>query len=95
MVIRDQDEVLKNIKSFASAYQKLLLEKKAIDRDIKELKENYKEEGVPVGIVTKVLNKIKAKEKMSESDRLEEDIIFEKLDADTEILQNIRELLSK
>ena len=95
MVIRSQDEMMDSIKRFAGEYQALLLEKKAIDTAIKELKDNFKEDGVPVGVVTKVLNKIKAKVKMSESDRLEEDIIFEKLESDTAILQNIADLIAK
>lgn len=95
MVIKTQDEMIENIKSFVGEYQALLLQKKEIDESIKELKDNYKEDGVPVGVVSKVLNKIKAQLKMSESDRLEEEIIMEKLEADENILVNIEALIAK
>jgi uncharacterized protein (UPF0335 family) len=95
MEIRSQDEVMENIKSYAIALIEKQLEKKQLDEDIKTIKDNFKEEGVPVSLVTKVMNKIKAKMKQSEADALEEDIIMEKLEADEVIQSNIAALIEK
>jgi uncharacterized protein (UPF0335 family) len=95
MEIRSQDEVMENIKSYAIALIEKQLEKKQLDEDIKTIKDNFKEEGVPVSLVTKVMNKIKAKMKQSEADALEEDIIMEKLEADEDIQSNIAALIEK
>jgi len=92
MEIRTTDEVMENIKNFAVALQELQLRKKEIDGEIKDLKAEYKEEGVAVGLVSKILSKMKTKAKLSDSDLLEEDIITEKLEAIAEIQNNISAL---
>jgi uncharacterized protein (UPF0335 family) len=80
MEIRTPEEAIENIMNYARALLELQQQKKNIDDDIKELKQNFKEEGVAVGKVTKVLNKIKSEMKQSESDKVEEEIIKEHLE---------------
>jgi len=86
---KSTEEVFTEIKDFALELFELQLKKKGIDEEIKELKTSWKEEGVAVGKVTKVINQLKARAKMSEADKLEEDIIFEKLEADDTIQNKI------
>lgn len=95
MEIRTTTEARANIESFAKRLLNLLKEKKSIDEDIKALKEEFKEEGVPVGIVTSVLNRIKAEKKKSDSEKFEEDTIKEWLEANTEIDNEIGILIAK
>lgn len=75
MEIRTQEEAKQNIEEFTRRFLNLQLEKKKIDADIKELKNEFKEEGVAVGAVVKVINKIKRDKKQSESDKFEEESI--------------------
>jgi len=93
MAVRRSDEIMENSKAFAKELQGLMLQKKAIDEEIKELKDNYKEDGVAVGVVTKALNKIKAAQKQSEAESMEESIIMEGLEADDDIMSNIATLI--
>ena len=89
MEIRSSEEVLENIMSCANELLAIQLQKKGLDEDIKALKQTWKEEGVAVGKVTKVLSKLKARAKMTESDKLEEDIIEEKLAGNEDIQDSI------
>lgn len=89
MEIRSSEEVLENIMSCANELLAIQLQKKGLDEDIKALKQTWKEEGVAVGKVTKVLGKLKARAKMTESDKLEEDIIEEKLAGNEDIQDSI------
>jgi len=89
MEIRSSEDAMENIIRYARAINDLQIAKKAIDDDIKQIKQDYKEEGVAVGKVTKVLNQIKARAKMNESDKLEEDILYEKLEADEGVQNDI------
>ena len=95
MEIRTTQEARANIESFAKRLLNLLKEKKSLDEDIKALKEEFKEEGVPVGIVTSVLNRIKAEKKKSDSEKFEEDTIKEWLESNTEIDNEIGILIAK
>lgn len=85
MEIRTSDEARKNIEEFSKRYIELLKQKKDLDSDIKMLKEEFKEEGVPVGIVTRVINRIKAEKKKTESEIFEEDTIKEWLESNADI----------
>jgi uncharacterized protein (UPF0335 family) len=85
MEIRTSEEARKNIEEFSKRYIELLKQKKDLDSDIKMLKEEFKEEGVPVGIVTRVLNRIKAEKKKTESEIFEEDTIKEWLESNADI----------
>ena len=92
MIVKTPEESIKNLTDYAKELMKLQLHKKSIDADIKELKQHWKEEGVAVSKVTKVLNRIKSKQKMSETDLSEEELIQEYLERDNEITDNILEL---
>ena len=95
MEIRTTEEARANIENFTKRLIELMKQKKAIDQDIKALKDEFKEEGVPVGIVSSVLNKIKSKKKKSDSERFEEETIQEWLEANPEIDSSIGELIAK
>jgi uncharacterized protein (UPF0335 family) len=95
MEIRTTEEARANIENFTKRLIELMKQKKAIDQDIKALKDEFKEEGVPVGIVSSVLNKIKSKKKKSDSERFEEETIQEWLEANPEIDSGIGELIAK
>lgn len=58
----------------------LELEKKKIQEKIKELKADYKEEGIAVSIICRVFNRIKKKKKQTESEKFEEEAIQEILE---------------
>ena len=95
MEIRTGEEVRENIENFTKEYLKLLLQKKMIDEEIKDVKNNYKEDGVPVSIVCKVLNKIKSSKKKTDSEKHEEDIIADWLETNKDIDNDISTLLAK
>lgn len=95
MEIRTTEEARANIENFTKRLIELLKQKKAIDQDIKALKDEFKEEGVPVGIVSSVLNKIKSKKKKSDSERFEEETIQEWLEANPDIDSGIGDLIAR
>lgn len=95
MQIKSSEEMMENIKRYTLELQELQLQKKAIDDDIKKLKADYKEEGVPVSVVGKALAELKKKAKLSDNDMLELDIIQEKLAADETVMVNIQSMLGK
>lgn len=95
MQIRTADEARENIENFSKEYLKLVMQKKSIDEEIKEMRNNYKEDGVPVGKVTKVLNKIKANKKKSDTEQTEENIIEEWLENNKEIDDMLTTLIAK
>ena len=95
MEIRTSEEVRTNIENFTRRWLELLNQKRVIEHDMKVLKDEFKEEGVPVGIVTKVINKIKTEKKKSDSELFEEDKIKEWLAANPEIDNSIGMLNSK
>lgn len=92
MEILNQEEAVQKITDYAIELHELQLQKKAIDDEIKEMKQSWKEEGVNVSKVTKVLNKIKAMAKMTEADIFEEQLIEEKLAANETIQNNVAAL---
>ena len=93
MEIRTSEEAKSNVISFTKRYIELLKQKKAIDEDIKELKNEFKEEGVPVGIVTSVFNRIKANKKKTDSELFEAETMTEWLEADQAVNDGIGELV--
>lgn len=95
MEIRTTEEARANIEEFTKRFLNLQKQKKALDQDIKALKDEFKEEGVPVGIVASVINKIKAEKKKSDSEIFEEDTIKEWLQTNPEIDSEIGELIAK
>lgn len=95
MEIRSTEEARTNIVNFTKRFLDLQKQKKALDEDIKALKEEFKEEGVPVSIVTSVINKIKRDKKKNDSERFEEDTIQEWLESNADIDNDIGELIAK
>lgn len=95
MEIRTTEEARTNIEEFTKRFLTLQMQKKALDQDIKALKEEFKEEGVPVGIVSSVINKIKSEKKKSDSERFEEDTIKEWLESNADIDNEIGALIAK
>lgn len=95
MEIRSQEDVKQNIVDFANRFLSLQLQKKAIDEEIADLKAEFKENGVPVGIVTKCINSIKSKKKKTESEIFELETIEAWLESDKGVDQNITELVAK
>jgi uncharacterized protein (UPF0335 family) len=95
MEIRTSEEARSNIESFTKRYIELLKQKKQIDEDVKALKDEFKEEGVPVGIVTSVFNKIKAEKKKTDAELFEEETIKEWLESNPDIDNEIGMLIAK
>jgi uncharacterized protein (UPF0335 family) len=95
MEVRTELEARENIENFTKEYLKLLLHKKTIDQDIKDIKDNYREDGVPVNMVCKVINRIKAAKKKTDSEVHEEDIITEWLEQNKDIDDSICTLMAK
>lgn len=85
MEIRTSEEARQNIESFSKRYLELLMQKKALDSDIKALKQEFNEEGVPTGKVASALNKIKAEKKKSDAELFEEETIKEWLESNSDI----------
>lgn len=95
MEVRTSEEARKNIEDFAKRFLTLQQQKKIIDQDIKALKEEFKEEGVPVGIVTSVVNKIKSEKKKSDSEKYELEVIQEWLETNESVDNQIETLIAK
>lgn len=95
MEIRSTDESKEKIISFANELLTLQLRKKEIDDEIKELKSQFKEDGVPTNIVTKCINSIKSKKKKSESEIFELETIESWLETDKTVDDNITVLIAK
>lgn len=95
MEMRTAEEARENIENFTKELLKLMIHKKTIDQEIKDIKANYKEDGVPVGTVCKVINKIKSTKKKTDSEKYEEDIIAEWLETNKDIDDSISTLMAK
>lgn len=95
MEIRSTEEARRNIENFTRRFLNLQKQKKQIDEDIKALKQEFKEEGVPVNIVVSVINKIKQRKKKSDLEILEEETIKEWLESNKDIDDEIGELIAK
>jgi uncharacterized protein (UPF0335 family) len=95
MEVRTSKEAQKNIEDFTKRFLDLLKQKKSLDDDIKSLKEEFKEEGVPVNVVVRVINKIKANKKKSDTEIFEEDTIKTWLEENPDIDNDIGALIAK
>lgn len=95
MQIRSQEDISEKIKSFSEQLNKFNLAKKEIDREIKETKQHFKEEGVAISMVNKAIAEIKKELKESETDRVEIDFIKSKLYDDSKFMANMTALLAK
>ena len=95
MEIRSEQEARENVENFTKELLKLLLHKKTIDQEIKDIKDNYKEDGVPVNVVCKAINAIKNAKKKTDSQKHEEDIIQDWLEQNKAIDDSIITLMAK
>jgi len=95
MEIRSTEEVMKTSYDFALAILEKQIQIKAIQEEIKEIKENYKEQGIAVNAVNRVINTLKSKAKKDPGSILEEEIILEKMEANQDIQDQIAILVSK
>jgi len=87
-----EDEARANVEEYTRRLVRLMMNKKEIDNDIKALKQEFKEEGVPVSLVTRIVNKIKANKKKTDSELFEEDVINSWLTDNAEIDSSIGDL---
>ena len=92
MQIQSTEEVMEKVYDFAEQLIELQLQKKAVDADIKVLKDDFKEEGIAVSLVTKIVGKIKAEMKRTSGDILEEEILAEKMNANEKLKDSIAAL---
>lgn len=95
MEIRPEDEIKEGILRYANELLNIQLRKKELDAEIKDLKESFKEDGVPVSVVTKVINIIKNKKKKTDSELFEIDTIEAWLETDKTFDNNLSALISK
>ena len=95
MEVRTSEQARTNIENYTKRLITLMLSKKEIDLDIKALKEEFKEEGVPVAIVGTVINRIKAQKKKTDSEKFEEETMQEWIETNVEIDNAIGELIAK
>jgi|SaaInl8_200m_RNA_FD_contig_31_1915962_length_1905_multi_12_in_0_out_0_2 hypothetical protein len=95
MEIRSTEEARENIVNFTNEYIRILMAKKELDAEMTDIKNSYKEEGVPVSIVTRVFGKIKSAKKKTETELAEEEIIQEWLESNAEIDDKIGILTAK
>ena len=93
MEVKSTEEAKSNVIGFAKELTGLLKQKKEIDDDIKEIKQKFKEEGVPVQIVQKMVNAVKADKKKTSSERFECETIKEWLEANADVSASIDELI--
>lgn len=95
MEVRSNAESKQKISDFTKRYINLLKDKKRLDADIKALKDEFKDEGVPVQIVCKAVNVLKTLKKKTDSQIFEEEKIQEWLQEDKDIDNDIGELVAK
>lgn len=88
-------ETKQNIEKYAKRLLNLEQQKKIIQEDIKALKLEFKEEGVPVGVVSRVINQLKREKKQTEGELHEEIVIKDWLSSNTEIDDEIGALVAK
>lgn len=89
MEIKSSEETKKEILEFGKEYIKLLIEKKELAARIKEVKDNYKENGVPVQIVAASINRLIKRKKKTQTQLFEEDFIDTTLSEDSDIDNDI------
>lgn len=87
--------VRNNIEAFAERFLNLEKQKKTINDDIKALKEEFNQEGVPTQVVVKCINAIKKLKKKTDSEIFEEETIQEWLQASQSISDSISDVISK
>jgi uncharacterized protein (UPF0335 family) len=88
-------ETLGKIPEFIIRYANLQIEKKKIDSDIKELKKEFEEQGLPTGQIIKAFNEMKKEVKNGASLVEELETIKDILYKSSEIHDKITQLLAK
>ncbi len=94
MKIKTTDETMVAVNEYAEKLIGLQLQKKDIDIEIKELKAEFKEEGIAVSLVTKIITKMKNDLKKTSGEIMEEEILTEKLNANQSIVDMVSSLNS-
>ena len=59
------------VNQFGERYLNLVLAKRVVDQDIKALKQEFNEQGIPTKLVVKAINNIKKDKKVSQSEKFE------------------------
>jgi uncharacterized protein (UPF0335 family) len=95
MEVRTSEEIRAGIEDFSIEFVSLLLKKKEIDGEIKELKESFKEIGVDTGLVSKIINKVKREMKKTDSAKFEEEKIKEWVESSPRLKEIVNLLLAK
>lgn len=95
MEARSSDEAKTNIENFTNEYLDFLEEKERLKEELKEIKQKFKEEGVPVSVVAKVITRSLKLKKQTQSEIFEEELIQEWLGANPEIDNKIGALAAK
>lgn len=88
------DTVKNNIQAFAERFLNLEKQKEDLKADVKALKDEFNQEGVPTSVVIQCINQIKRNKKKTDSEIFEEDSIREWLLQDKNINDSISDLLS-
>lgn len=89
------ETVKNNIQVFAERFLNLEKQKELIKQDVKALKDEFNQEGVPTAVVIQCINQIKKDKKKTDSELFEEEAIREWLMQNQGISDSISELLSK
>lgn len=81
--------------AFSQRYLNLLNDKKHIDADIKELKQEFDEQGCPTKMVVKAINNLKRAKKITSSQASEIEMFETWLSENKDIDDSLTELTSK
>ena len=88
-------ETLDKVPEFIVRYANLQIEKKNIDADIKELRKEFEEQGLPIAQIIKAFNAMKKELKDGQSIIEELETIKEILYKNSEVHEKITQLLAK
>lgn len=89
------DAVRNNIEAFQERFLNLEKQKKTLNEDIKQLKEEFNQEGVPTQVVVRCINNIKRLKRKTDSEVFEEEAIQEWLQSSQGISDSISDVISK
>lgn len=95
MELKSSEQARTGVVEFAERYVELLKQKKVIDQDIKALKQDAAEDGVPAGVVSSLIGKIKSDLKKSDAEKFELDVMREWLESQTKLIETLQELNAK
>lgn len=94
VISRDEEEINKKTNEFAERFVNLLKDKANVDSDIKALKDEFKLEGVAVGKVVKVVNKIKRDMKTNAIEAAEQEKLEDMISENEDVKIGINDLVS-